>query len=42
MAHIYLDNKGRTVFVNKGQEIQDGVFEYQICQKTKNFIMTNS
>jgi hypothetical protein len=32
MAHIYLDNKGRTVFVNKGQEIQDGVFEFTLTR----------
>ena len=32
MAHVYLDNKGRTVFVNKGQEILDGVFEFTLTR----------
>jgi hypothetical protein len=32
MAHIYLDSKGRTVFVNKGQEIQNGVFEFTLTR----------
>jgi hypothetical protein len=32
MAHIYLDNTGRTVFVNKGQEIHDGVYEYTLTR----------
>jgi hypothetical protein len=32
MAHIYLDNTGRTVFVNKGQEIQNGIFEFTLTR----------
>jgi hypothetical protein len=32
MAHIYLDSKGRTVFANKGQEIQNGVFEFTLTR----------
>lgn len=32
MAHIYLDNKGFTVFVNKGQEVGNSIYEYTLTR----------